>query len=413
MKNLFFLLGMLLPYLYLEGQPITSTGVLTHTNNVLINGKLQMQSLASFNRKHVILDFFATTCSSCISNIQELEKIQMDNDSVQIILVTTEDIKTIQNFLTRRQIGITLPIIYSDKILNRTFQHYSIPYIYWLIDSTIFFRSTKEYLTDANLKLYLKGKKPSELDFTEINYSYDHPFVRTQLTEPSEVPLFYSVFVPYAKGLQTRSGVQIDTIKKTVRRFAINWTIPELAMMAVNRLMILTKNRIILYVEDKSRYIPSGNYQYYEEWKRKNTYCYDTRIPIETSRKYYMLEDLKKYTNTNIYLTIKDTPTIIITGYAGKIKDSTKNQIKINCSDDGAFLSMLDGTIGDFLYTLNNINSLPPIVDSTRLKGFINVIGKISDTPSLIQKLNQLGFCYKIQTIPTEYLIIEKISKYE
>ncbi|NLR67896.1 hypothetical protein HGH92_26565 [Chitinophaga varians] len=413
MKNLFFLLGMLLPYISLEGQPITSTEILTHKNNLLLNGRPQLKSIASFKKRHIILDFFATTCSACISNIQELEKLQLDNDSVQILLITKEDTKTIQNFLARRQIGISLPIVYSDKILNRTFQHYSLPYIYWLVEGSTFFRSTKEYLIDSNIKLYLSGKRPSELDFTEKEFLYDSPSVSSRLTDAPEGPLYYSVFVPYAKGLQTRSGIQFDTIKKTVRRYAINWTIPEMALMAVNRFMILTRNRIILPAGDKSKYIPTGSYQYYEEWKRKNTYCYDTRISTETSLKPYMLEDLKKYTNTNIYLTTKDTPNIIITGYSGKITGSTKNQIKTSYSNDGTFLSMSDGTIGDFLYTLNNINSLLPIVDSTHIKGYINVAGEISDTSSLIRKLNQLGFSYKILTTPTEYLVIEKKSKNE
>lgn len=82
-------------------------------------------------KKPIILDFFATSCSSCIGLLPHLDELQKAyEDSLKILVVTNESESHIRKFLKTNPIvrDIDLTFIVEDTALNALFQYRTIPH---------------------------------------------------------------------------------------------------------------------------------------------------------------------------------------------------------------------------------------------------------------------------------------------
>lgn len=108
----------------------------------LTGNSLRPDSLAlnAYKGKFIILDFWATWCSTCIYQFKKLEKLQHKyQDQIKILLVNASYTKD----TPQRMFGIlsgqnapfirsSLSSIYNDTLLTKLFVHGQLPHYVWL-----------------------------------------------------------------------------------------------------------------------------------------------------------------------------------------------------------------------------------------------------------------------------------------
>ncbi|WP_316740703.1 TlpA disulfide reductase family protein [Pedobacter antarcticus] len=105
-------------------------------HHVYHNGKLTVQDLSGYKGKYMILDFWATWCSSCISHFGTLDSLAKANPAkLQIIQVNsivgtgdTED-KVVSFFKSH---VLSMPCIYQDTVLKEMFPRRFLPHYVWI-----------------------------------------------------------------------------------------------------------------------------------------------------------------------------------------------------------------------------------------------------------------------------------------
>lgn len=112
----------------------------TRQYKVYMNGKATTTDLKHLKGKLIILDFWASWCGMCLTQMPKGEKLsQRYADTLAMILVNTrhrrddlQKIKKTYNETLSRIGGSSLPTVYDDEYLIRLFPHASIPRYVWI-----------------------------------------------------------------------------------------------------------------------------------------------------------------------------------------------------------------------------------------------------------------------------------------
>lgn len=122
-------------------------------------------TLNDYKGKPIILDFWATWCSSCIQEFPKLDSIQKKNKKLQIILVNsikgTGDNETkITTFFTKwnlnHQKPLVIPSVINDTILKSAFPRSFLPHYVWIsAEGEIKAITSSAYLTNKNIKKFI------------------------------------------------------------------------------------------------------------------------------------------------------------------------------------------------------------------------------------------------------------------
>ncbi|MFD2285950.1 redoxin family protein [Pedobacter petrophilus] len=131
----------------------------------LINSKDEQFSTTALFGKAIIIDFWATWCTSCISGFPHLEELQKKYlKNLKIILVDNSDRdnpEKIREFIQRRKENgyqTTIPTVFNEASLDLLFPHRSIPH-YILIgpDGRVKAITGSEGITEQNVKSLMAG----------------------------------------------------------------------------------------------------------------------------------------------------------------------------------------------------------------------------------------------------------------
>ena len=112
----------------------------TRNYKIYTNGKAVNIDLKHLKGKLIILDFWASWCGMCLTQMPKGEKLsQRYADTLAMILVNTrhrrddlQKIKKTYNETLSRIGGGSLPTVYDDEYLIRLFPHASIPRYVWI-----------------------------------------------------------------------------------------------------------------------------------------------------------------------------------------------------------------------------------------------------------------------------------------
>lgn len=136
--------------------------------NHVINYKDKKIQVSQFKGKLVILDFWATTCMSCIYGFAKSDSLQYQfKDSIQIILVNPEISRdslakvnrTLQRFVINRGVALHLPIALYDRQAYALFPFHYLPNLVWIgSDGIVKAITGAQELTVENIREVLKGK---------------------------------------------------------------------------------------------------------------------------------------------------------------------------------------------------------------------------------------------------------------
>ncbi|AMP98896.1 hypothetical protein AY601_1990 [Pedobacter cryoconitis] len=118
-------------------------------------------NLSDFKAKLIILDFWTTSCTSCLANFPKTEELQKKyGGEVQFIKVTNQPKSEILPFLEElhETQPSAIPVVTDDSALHQLFPHIHLPHYVWL-DQTgkVVATTTAEQVTAENVDYFLSN----------------------------------------------------------------------------------------------------------------------------------------------------------------------------------------------------------------------------------------------------------------
>lgn len=347
----------------------------------LINSPVKTVKISDFKDQLLILDFWATWCSSCLENFPKMEELQSQFEGkIKILATTSENEELVRNFLLSRKNPNGQPIkittVVGDKILTKLFPHQGIPHIVWISPKGVVTAITgAEEVTAKNILEIINGRNPNVN--TKLDIDIKKPLFLSNDYPSYNRLLHYSILSKSANpGLPSGSRLRVerDTI---YGRVLTNRSLLEIYEAAARQLFIKSNDhysdkRLILNVRDSTSV--TGRFKN-GKYDLENQYNYDFIVPLNESDSLYsyMMQDLNKYT-----------------GYTGKIENRkvrcytlirTNRDDKIKTAGGQAINTLFDKT-GSLIncpvsYLVNELNSLKeiplPVVDGTDYKFNVDI----------------------------------------
>lgn len=390
------------------------------------DGKTKSVVLDDYREKTIVLDFWATWCSSCIASFPNLHELEKKHEDRLIILpVTYQQADKISNFYAtspiRNEIGTSFKTI-TEASLQTYFPRKTIPHTIIINpERTIAAITSPLYLTAetiANLldssKTYIPLKREMKLQRPLLTYSYNDVITHGKL--------YYSALTGYTDGFVNAGGV--DTIDRIKRFYTTGQPILHLYAASLlyteNPNLVFTPNRRILMVSHPQDLIahnkPDGSSTWNDlKWKNEHTFNYESLFPIEISEteiRRKMRVDLDFYFGLKSSVEIRrmkclilseakqdsvpfqsndDSKSILVIDEYSYSKNRENRQY-VGKSERGAINYMRKGTISELVTILNAkspasryFGIFPPVINETRYAGKIDI-----DFPDELTDLNAL-----------------------
>ncbi|MBE8720858.1 TlpA disulfide reductase family protein [Sphingobacterium pedocola] len=289
------------------------------------------------NKKLIILDFWATWCGSCISSMPRLDSIAHElSDNLVLLAVTTEDFSRVAKFMrTNAVLKKLAPLsITSGNVLSNYFPHSSVPHIVVVDNGVVKSFTSPDRLNRENLLLAINDGSKSWSE--KFNYRHQVFPVKSSYVSSDH---FYTVFSGYAEGLESRSGMFIDSLASTKRFYAWNLPVYQFLTLALGRVAI-PKSLIELQDGVDSSFFFNSPITYEATFPSSSD-----KIEMEK----YILHDLMRYT-----------------GYTGSLQQKNLPCWVIYRSDDKSESPAIDNdqgiTIRELIRPINNMSGATPVM---------------------------------------------------
>ncbi|WP_316801187.1 TlpA disulfide reductase family protein [Pedobacter frigidisoli] len=131
-------------------------------HNVYENGKTSKQTLEKYKGKLLILDFWATWCSSCTKRFKYLDSIQKEYTGLTVVLlVDAKDTRDTPEKIAKmmKRFDDQLSTIVGDTILTRQFIHTYVPNYIWIAGGQFLASSGSEFMHKGNLDAILNRQQ--------------------------------------------------------------------------------------------------------------------------------------------------------------------------------------------------------------------------------------------------------------
>jgi thiol-disulfide isomerase/thioredoxin len=248
--------------------------------------------LYQFKNKVLLIDFWATNCSSCIKEIKVLDSVQKYEAGLSLLLVNSvmSDTKEkVERLFKRINLSIQQPVILGDSLLNNLFPHKFVPHFVWL-DSSFKVIAVTDDVDLKNLKGLLDNKEVFFDQFVDMSHFQRDSllFVNHNGGDGSAVLARSTISGP-VPGLGLTTWIKRDSNSKVSKILLTNQPILELLRRAYN------------YFEYPGRIegaIPAAT-----------PYCYELitpAVPYDSAR-ILMQEDINRY--FGLTAELKNIPT--------------------------------------------------------------------------------------------------------
>jgi len=125
-------------------------------------------NLKAHKDKLIILDFWASWCSPCLSSLKKLDSLKKtwDADKVIVIPVAYEPLKDIARILAYFKWEYNT--IFQDTYLKTRFPHQGLPFMVWIKDGRVIATPKAGYATTANVNAVLTGENLEIFNKTDV-----------------------------------------------------------------------------------------------------------------------------------------------------------------------------------------------------------------------------------------------------
>ncbi|MEO8794264.1 MAG: TlpA disulfide reductase family protein [Daejeonella sp.] len=328
----------------------------------LINYSANFAKVSDFKGKLLILDFWATWCSSCIKKFPALEALQKDlADDLQILLVNTKssrdtELKVRDLFNKRHKEGeapFSLPSAIQDTLLDALFPHQLIPHYVWVgPDGTVKAITSGDQVTKENIQKMLSGSDQQIAEKKDVDMS--RPIFSSDAM-PLNSLLHYSTYLQ-GKFEGLPSGTRFR-IKDGIINGRVFTNLPVLIMYDLTSRELypdLLVRDIVAEVRDLTQLRSESSSMSVNDWEKNNLYSYELQVPLNLADQLqqFILADLNRYSDyegklekrSMDCLLIKRTPSFRAVPAVQQFKVSLERLSKIMNSDDGPGVPVLDET---------------------------------------------------------------------
>lgn len=357
-------------------------------NEVHYNNKSKI-SLKDLKGKHVILDFWAKDCLSCIASFTKWDEIQKSyKNNLQVILVGLYDTKYHSGIKGiyekyKKKFNLNLTVAYDSALFEPPFKSVAgVPWAIWIDDKGVVKAVTGgSDINKENIESFLAGT-----DFPFFNSSYD-AYEQDRSNYDDTKPLmfqgnggkydtdflFRSLLAVWRPGMSTRRGLDIDAFFQS----GLDIGIPkyEVVSSPLSDLFVTAytgKGRLPDSFYHKLLFAPGVDSSLFKDDWRKGigVYSYSLIIPKERANVHYLMKimqnDLENYFGYRARVIEKEMPCLIL-----KAIDMSKLD-KIKCKEPK---SRVYENGADYFIALNVpltdvANSLKGATNKARLKLF-------------------------------------------
>ncbi|PZR31434.1 MAG: TlpA family protein disulfide reductase [Azospira oryzae] len=257
----------------------------------VIHHSVKEVKLTDYKGKLLIIDFWATWCSPCISSFPKTDSLQkVFKDQVQFLPVTYESREKVDKLFSRsaKLKNVSLPIATSDNTLRTLFPHKELPHYIWIDEEGIVKAITGiEEVTADNIRKTLNNSQPvlAEKKDSMLKYDKQIPLLLGGFPISKDHLYFESLVTGYIKGLASRYDIIRDTEDNIQRITAVNATYSRLFRLAWSDGKIyFGNNRIVLDVKDKSKFeTKEEKREKLMAWLKENSLCYEVIVPARLS----------------------------------------------------------------------------------------------------------------------------------
>ncbi len=260
----------------------------------LLHGPVLKSNLSSYKGQLIILDFWATWCTSCLHGFPKLDSLQRKfKNQLQVLLVNTkstgDDKKKAEAFFNKRGKQFSLPSVLEDTVLDNLFVHTMLPHYVWIKDGKVKAVTGSGEVTAENITAVLNNL-PVTLRMKNDKMDYDR---HKPLFVGGNNILSGSVLTGYTEGLPSGSVMDRDD-KGLVSRLCISNTSLLQMFRQVYKATLFPADHMIIYVREPWRLSPPGER---DNWKYSNTYCYEIKVPPVSQDSIYKLarQDLLRF----------------------------------------------------------------------------------------------------------------------
>jgi thiol-disulfide isomerase/thioredoxin len=376
MKHIFCILIMVCPYLkgltQTAREPIRPLTIGDRLPDITLgpvyNYSQQQVKFSQIQAQLTVIDFWATSCGSCVGSFPKLHDIQNKYKGKLRFLMANaepEDKTKVDQFLARRKLrtGMGFDLLYTlnDSILKLYFPYQTIPHCVWLDkDRKVIAITEGTELTAANIDAVLNNRAPA------LNYKDDALVAGTSIAPividgKADLPVLQASAIT---GEQVGRGGTITYERKAkglVTKFRIlNQSLLELYKMA---------NREVFRYDNFRIRIDPAIGDIFEHWEVKNPkkYCYQIESGgITNAEVLRMLRtDLERYFNIEAVIVQEPASCFSVRNSNRKKRVASDGSIATSDTEEDSIRKYLKnekmGTLCNYLSTILKC----PVVDET------------------------------------------------
>ena len=333
--------------------------------------------LSEYKGKLLILDFWATWCSPCISMLPKTDSLQkVFKDQVMFLPVTYQSKEEVNKLLSRSKKlgGLSLPIATSDKTLHLLFPHKELPHYVWIDENGIVKAITSHNEVNAlNIRAMLAEKKsilPEKRDVL-IRYDREQPLLIGNLKATKERIKYETLLCGYIDGQASQYTME-DHPNGSIRHTFINYTLANLFCKAWSEGTIyFGNNRIVSEVNDPDKVSPSETGKaFLKQWMAESSYCYEIIAPAHLTGNAYdlMRQDMfRLFPQYKVTVEKRKRPCLVLVRTSSQDKIKSKGLPSTYSFEYGEG-SMVNCSL-NLLVTQLNIHDLQllstPVIDGT------------------------------------------------
>jgi thiol-disulfide isomerase/thioredoxin len=378
-------------------------------------------NLADYKGQMIILDFWATWCSPCISLLPKTDSLQrVFEGQVKFLPVTYESREKVEKLLTRssKLKNVNILIVTSDNILRGFFPHKELPHYVWIDRDGIVMAITGHDEVNAdNIRKILSSSPPALTEKKDAMLKYDKqiPLLLGGYPVSKDHLYFESLVAGYIEGLSSRYDIIRDGEGSIQRITAVNSTYSRLFRLAWSDGKIyFGNNRIVLEVKDKSKFeTKEENREKLMAWLKENSLCYEVIVPARLSATVFdkMKSDLAVALPQYRAIVEKQMRTCLVlerTTSSDKLKsrggESAQSFSHVGASINNRSLSLLVGQLNTIY--LQHLET--PVIDGTNYTSMVDleIIAEMSNVESLQKALKAYDLTLTEKPMEIEVLVI-------
>ena len=398
----------------------------------LHNYKTTSINLADFEAKLIIIDFWATWCSPCVSMIPKIDSLQKEfQHDVQFVSVSYQTAQEVTRFMEKleKQNNVHYAIPYStdDNLLRFMFPHKTLPHYVWIsANGTVKAITGVEEITAANIDKMMARDSytlPEKKDVS-LPYDYNKPFLVNGNGGDGKELIYHSVLSGFIPGLSStmkaEKGDSLHINRLVLTNSPLLWLYKHAYGNGYTTYFL--QNRVLLEVAKPDELNSELTGNAFVNWLSMPNHgvCYELQLPVKLSAQFYpvMQQNLAllfpQYTARIEKRMVKYMALIRLPG-ADKIKTAHLNGQVIETFDPFGFKvenSTIQSIVSRMQLQYQQFSEFP-FMDETGYQGRvdINITAKLSSVDDMNRALLPYHLAWQERLADKNMLVIIDTKK--